>query len=223
MSKNLHSVSTTAQNWSFDTDSNKIMSTNLYKQCPNCNRWFTKQQTFRHHIRACRRAMETKTSSGIATTSANHLLSIANTSLSKSSSTFKFDCDDGSSEIDVHTEVFDNNVTQFEDSETPNESFHVFQPSQRKRISVNNIDIMLHDLLLKHKASLLLYDKICNLFNRYIASPNFDRFAKLKTRKSLLWSTQKSMNTECLQPIDGIVQLHDKSLVTVLVFNTTSR
>ncbi len=66
--------------------------------------------------------METKTSSGIATTSANHLLSIANTSLSKSSSTFKFDCDDGSSEIDVHNEVFDNNVTQFEDSETPNES-----------------------------------------------------------------------------------------------------
>jgi hypothetical protein len=35
------------------------MSTNLYKQCPNCNRWFTKQQTFRHHIRACRRAMRT--------------------------------------------------------------------------------------------------------------------------------------------------------------------
>jgi hypothetical protein len=33
-------------------------------------------------------------------------------------------------------------------------------------------------------------------------------------------SAQKSMNTECLQPIDGIVQLHDKSLVTVPVFNT---
>jgi hypothetical protein len=174
------------------------MSTNLYKQCPNCNHWFTKQQTFRHHIRACRRAMGTKTSSGIATTSANPLLSIANTLLSKSSSTFKFVRDDGSSEIDVHTEVFDNNVTQFKDSETPNESFHVFQPSQRKRISVNNIDIMLHDLLLKHKANLLLYDKICNLFNRYIASPDFDRFAKLITRKSLLQSTQKSMNTECL-------------------------
>jgi hypothetical protein len=142
--------------------------------------------------------METETSSGIATTSANPLLSIANKPLSKSSSTFEFVRDDGSSEIDVHTEVFDNDVTQFEDSETPNESFHVFQPSQRKRISVNNIDIMLHDLLLKHKASLLLYDKICNLFNRYIASPDFDRFAKLKTRKSLLRSTQKSMNTECL-------------------------
>ncbi len=142
--------------------------------------------------------MKTKTSSGIATTSANPLLSIANTSSSKSSSTFEFVCDYGSSEIDVHDEVFDNDVTQFEDSETPNESGHVFQPSQRKRISVNNIDIMLHDLILKHKASLLLYDRICNLFNSYIASPNFDGFAKLKTRKSLLRSTQKSMNTECL-------------------------
>ncbi len=54
--------------------------------------------------------MGTKISSGIATTSANHLLSIANTSLSKSSSTFKFDRDDGSSEIDVHNEVFDNDA-----------------------------------------------------------------------------------------------------------------
>jgi hypothetical protein len=164
--------------------------------------------------------METKTSSGIATTSANHLLLITNTSLSKSSSTFKFDRDDGSSEIDVHNEEFDNNVTQFEDSETPNESCHVFQPSQRKRISVNNIDIMLHDLLLKHKASLLLYGKICNLFNSYIASPDFDRFVKLKTQKSLLGSTQKSMNTECLRPIDGIVQLHDKSLVKLFPCST---
>jgi hypothetical protein len=58
--------------------------------------------------------METKTSSGIATTYANPLLSIANTSLSKSSSTFEFICDDGSSEIDVHNEVFDNDVTQFD-------------------------------------------------------------------------------------------------------------
>jgi hypothetical protein len=131
--------------------------------------------------------MKTKTSSGIATKHANPLLSIANMSLSKSLSTFEFDRDDGSSKIDIHNEeVFDNNVTQFEDSEAPNESFHLFQPSQRKQISVNNIDIMLHNLLLKHKASLLLYDKICNLFNSYLASPNFDRFAKLKTRKLLL-------------------------------------
>ncbi len=143
--------------------------------------------------------METKTSSGIATKHANPLLSIANMSLSKSLSTFEFDHDGGSSKIDIHNEeVFDNNVTQFEDSETPNESFHLFQLSQRKQISVNNIDIMLHNLLLKHKASLLLYEKICNLFNSFLASPNFDRFAKLKTRKLLLQSTQKSMNTACL-------------------------
>jgi hypothetical protein len=77
--------------------------------------------------------MKTKTSSGIATKHANPRLSIANMSLSKSLSTFEFDRDDGSSKIDIHNEeVFDNNVTQFEDSETPNESFHLFQPSQRK-------------------------------------------------------------------------------------------
>ncbi len=77
--------------------------------------------------------METKTSSGIATKSANPLLSIANTFLSKSSSTFEFVCDDGSSEIDVHTEVFDNNVTQFEDSETPNEFFSCIPTFTKKK------------------------------------------------------------------------------------------
>jgi len=94
--------------------------------------------------------------------------------------------------------------------------------SNPKQVSGNNnsLDIMLHDLLQKHKASLLLYDEISNLFNNYLASPTFDRFAKLKTRKALLMSMQKSMNTESLRPIDCVVQLHDHSLATVPVFNT---
>ncbi len=73
--------------------------------------------------------------------------------------------------------------------------FMSLKPSKTKQISINNIDVMLNDLLLKHKASLLLYDEICNLFNSYLDSPGFDRYARLKSRKSFLMSAQKSMNT----------------------------
>jgi hypothetical protein len=65
-------------------------------------------------------------------------------------------------------------------------------------MAVTKLQVMLNDLLLKHKASLLLYDEIYELFNSYLASPYFDRFAKLKSRKSLLQYTEKTQNTECL-------------------------
>jgi hypothetical protein len=63
-------------------------------------------------------------------------------------------------------------------------------------------------------------DQICHLFKEYISSPNFDRFAKFKSRRSLLTSTQKTLNSKTLQPINGTVRLQDNSLVTVTVFDT---
>jgi hypothetical protein len=87
-------------------------------------------------------------------------------------------------------------------------------------MAVTKFQVLLNYLLIKHKASLLLYDEICHLFNEYISSPNFDRFAKFKSRKSLLTSTQKTFNSKTLQPIDGTVRLHDNTLVTVPFFDT---
>jgi hypothetical protein len=87
-------------------------------------------------------------------------------------------------------------------------------------MAVTQLQILLNDLLIKHKASLLLYDEICHLFKQYISSPNFDRFAKFKSRRSLLTSTQKTLNSKALQPINGTVRLHNNSLVTVSVFDT---
>ena len=78
---------------------------------------------------------------------------------------------------------------------------------------------MFNDLLLKHKASLLLYNEIIDLFSSYILSPNFNRLDKFKSRNSLLQSTQKSLNTGCLQPLNGTVWLHNDLLVTVPVFD----
>ncbi len=83
--------------------------------------------------------------------------------------------------------------------------------------TVTKLQIILNDLLIKHKASLLIYDEVYHLFNNYISSPNFDRFTKLKSRRPLLRSTQKSLNSKALQPINGIVELQDNTLVTVPV------
>ncbi len=91
---------------------------------------------------------------------------------------------------------------------------------QIQLMAVTKFQILLNDLLIKHKTSLLLlYDEICHLFEQYISSPNFSRFAKFKSRRSLLTSTQ-IINSKALQPINGTVRLHNNSLVTVPVFDT---
>jgi hypothetical protein len=60
-------------------------------------------------------------------------------------------------------------------------------------MAVMKFQVLLNYLLTKHKASLLLYDEICHLFEQYIFSPTFVRFAKFKSRRSLLTSTQKHL------------------------------
>jgi hypothetical protein len=87
-------------------------------------------------------------------------------------------------------------------------------------MAVTKFQILLNDLLIKHKASLLLYDEICHLFEQYISSSNFRRLAKFKSKRSLLTSTQKTLNSKELRPINGTVRLHYNSLVTVPVFDT---
>jgi hypothetical protein len=87
-------------------------------------------------------------------------------------------------------------------------------------MAVTKFQILLNDLLIKHKASLLLYDEICKLFEQYISSLYHDRFAKFKSRRSLLTSTQKTLNSKALQPINGTVRLHNNSLESVPVFDT---
>jgi hypothetical protein len=66
-------------------------------------------------------------------------------------------------------------------------SFHLLH---RKTMAVTKFEVMLNDLLLKRKASLLLYDEIIVIVNSYISSPNFNRFDTLKSRKKLLRSTE---------------------------------
>jgi len=61
-----------------------------------------------------------------------------------------------------------------------------FSQLNRKTMAVTKFEVMLHDLLLKHNSSLLLYDEIIDLVSNYISSPNFISLDKLKSRKTLL-------------------------------------
>ncbi len=82
---------------------------------------------------------------------------------------------------------------------------------------------MLHDLIMKHKASLQMFDNICNLVNDYTSSPEFLVNTKLQSRKSFLRSIEGSYRTWLLRPTNRPnnwnVRLHDGTIVTVPVFD----
>jgi hypothetical protein len=76
---------------------------------------------------------------------------------------------------------------------------------------------MLHDLIMKHKASLQMFDDICNLVNEYTSSPEFLVNTKLQSQKSFLHSIEGSYRTRLLRPNNQNVRLHDSTIITVPV------
>jgi hypothetical protein len=205
------------------------MSIQSSKQCPNCTRWFTTQKSFKHHIRHCRRTNCEETLNDFGISAANPLLSnftpgVETNVFQQSNLTqlYEDEYDDFQQIEGLVDSTFDsdsrvnNNEELMEDMD---DNTSLVRP-QIRLMAVTKIQVLLNDLLIKHKASLLLYDEICHLFKEYISSPNFDRFVKFKSRRSLLTSTQKTFNSKALLPINGTVRLHDNTLVTVSVFDT---
>jgi hypothetical protein len=98
------------------------------------------------------------------------------------------------------------------------EDFVCHNSSQQSNAG-NRFQVMLHDLIMKHKASLQMFDVICNLVNEYTSSPDFLVNTKLQSRKSFLCSVEGSYRTWLLRPYNQNVRLHDGTIVTVPVFN----
>jgi hypothetical protein len=96
------------------------------------------------------------------------------------------------------------------------EGLKPIQPLQN--MAMNRFQIMLCDLINKHKASLQMYDKICHLVKEYTSSPNFNCHSKIQSRKSFLKSIKDTNQTHTLGPTNVNVQLHSGTLVTVPVF-----
>jgi hypothetical protein len=93
-------------------------------------------------------------------------------------------------------------------------------PSPHQTNASNRFQIILHDLVMKHRASLQIFDDICNLMNEYTASPDFSVMTKLSSQKSFLHSIEETYCTHGLRLTNWIVRLHDNSYVTVPVFDT---
>jgi hypothetical protein len=56
---------------------------------------------------------------------------------------------------------------------TQDEEDFVCNNSPQQPNAKNRFQVMLHDLIMKHKASLQMFDDICNLVNEYTSSPDF--------------------------------------------------
>ncbi len=83
-------------------------------------------------LQDCRRSTDPETSTGIASLSANPLLSIADRSLEQCISSNDTDFDYASSHIELSNDVFDNADNNSEDADVNEISFMSFKPSQTK-------------------------------------------------------------------------------------------
>ncbi len=81
---------------------------------------------------------------------------------------------------------------------------------------MSKVQIKLNNLINNHKALLKLYDDIVDSFNDYVLSSNFDKYARLKSRKSFY-----RVMTH-LWPKHHNVILHNGEEVTVPIFDAKS-
>ncbi len=52
----------------------------------------------------------------------------------------------------------------------------------QRTTAITKLQVMLNEVINNHKASLKMHDDIVHLFNEYISSPSFDKYATLKQR-----------------------------------------
>jgi hypothetical protein len=73
----------------------------------------------------------------------------------------------------------------------------------------NRFQVMLHDLIMRHKASLQMFDDICHLVNEYTLSQDFSIHTKFQCWKSFFRYMEGSHRTHLLRPKNRNVTLHD--------------
>ena len=121
------------------------MSASTKKQCPNCRGWYSNLKGFKHRLRHCRRSIEAKSSEAVHRLIANPTLSICSSSAVFASNTSVLSDEDRS--------YSNGNLIQTVDSDNDNnEDDNGFIPLRRKTMAVTKFQVMLNDLLLKHKA-----------------------------------------------------------------------
>ena len=72
----------------------------------------------------------------------------------------------------------------------------------------NRFQVMLHDLIMTRKASLQMFDDICNLVNDYTSSQELANHTKLPSQKSFFHHMEQSHCTHLVHPTNCNVNLH---------------
>jgi len=200
----------------------------MSRQCEYCHRRvITRKGAYVKHVRHCR--LQSTPTNVLPT---NNNLRSSNPLLSLSADEFvtSGDNDDvwfnDNISLPEETQLSENyhtssldDIDDGEDIESGSANTN-FISSNRPNQANSHFQIKLHDLIMRNKASLGMFDDICSLVNEYTSSPDFTTSSKLSTRKSLMHSLEQHYDTKSLMPKNIAVQLHDKSYVTVPVFDT---
>ena len=88
--------------------------------------------------------------------------------------------------------------------------------------SLTKLQICFNKLINNHRVSLKLHDDIIDIFNKYISAPDFDRYGRLRNRKSFMQRMESTFKLTHLHIRYCKVQLHDKSVATVPVSDVKS-
>ncbi len=164
------------------------MSSKNIKQCTIYEQWFRRNNGgFMKHIWTCQQQVSLQSlTDRKCPRSSNPLLSIT---MNYQSPEIDYDCDlygdhsfdqtnlevnnndsftDGDSIISSH----DDSLEQYYPihNHTQDEEDFVCNNSWQRTNAGNRFHVMLHDLIMKHKASLQMFDDICNLVNEYTLS-----------------------------------------------------
>ena len=142
------------------------MTTKLNTQCPNCQRWFTTQKSFKHHIRACRRAINGDTTSVIGNILPNPLLSASNSSISRQLSNHALD-------VNIHKSIEEVEDNYFDVVHTDSECQHDVETAQldEQLASMPSIKKMFHPTITALTLCYTIFFKnirpACSFMTRY--------------------------------------------------------
>ena len=196
------------------------------KHCPNFMASYASSRGLKIHMGYCKinkatvkRITDNPSYSMLHT---HPLLSIATDRRLSSQKSYNHDCysynvSDGDDGVDS---TLDSNTSDGNSEKLTSSTSSTLTGAKKIRtMAVTKLQVNLNNLINRNKASLGMYDDICQLFNDYTSSGGFDKYAKLKKRKPFLRLIESMYNTQSSRPSNRTVKRHNNTLVTVPVFD----
>lgn len=210
-------------------------------RCPICQRLYSNQRSLKIHLPPCRQKLVVEDSHHQID---HHPLRSFHNNVENNETSLNNDdyfCGDCDDNIDYEAIAVNDNDNDnvdsvhgsrfFSDSSfSSNDEFnnsHEFhndykEAQQQQSTAASKLQIKLNNLINQHKVPIKLYDDIIYLFNEYISSDNFNKYARLKSRKAFINAYESTYKVTHLKPKHKNVLLTDGTEVTVPVFNAQS-